>query len=113
MATDRGLKSIRNLILGCYADNIIDDEEFVLLYEANKSREIFPFWKFGKFDLDDWDDVQCQSELRFKKGDIYRLKDVLQIPEKVVCSQRTAKICSGIEATCILLKKKCISLSLY
>lgn len=103
MAAARGLQSARNILVLAYADDVIDDEEFLLLHEQNLSRQLFPYWKFNRFDLDTWDNVQCNSELRFKKEDIFRLYNVLEIPEKVICEQRS--ICSGIEALCILLKR--------
>lgn len=102
MAT-RGPRAVRDAILISYADNLIDDEEFVLLYDANISREVYPYWKFQRFDLDELNDVQCKTEFRFAKNDVIRLTESLQIPEKIVCSQRT--ICTGLEATCILLKR--------
>ena len=43
--------------------------EFSVLYEENYSREIFPYWKYDKFDLDGWDDAECKVELTFDKSD--------------------------------------------
>ena len=78
-------------------------EDYVYLYSTNQSREIFPYWKFNKFDFESWDDTECYKELRFRKDDIEKLLICLGIPEKVVCSQRTS--CAGLEGLCILLKR--------
>ena len=58
-----------------YVENIIDEDEFVLLYELNNSKEIYPFWKGDKFDLKDMDEAQCKREFRFLHSHIYYLKN--------------------------------------
>ena len=98
-----GLPSVREALLLAYSCNIIDAAEFAVLYEENTSREIFPYWKFEKFNFDDWDDTECRTELRFNKADIFLLLEVLRFPDKFVCSQRT--VCSKLEGLCILLKR--------
>jgi hypothetical protein len=40
--------------------DVIGIEDFVYLYQTNQSREIFPYWKFDKFDFESWDDTECQ-----------------------------------------------------
>ena len=75
MATDRCLKRARNVMLS-YVENIIDEDEFVLLYELNNSKEIYPFWKGDKFDLKDMDEAQCKREFRFLHSHIYYLKNI-------------------------------------
>ena len=52
------------------APELIDMEDYVSLYSTNQSREIFPYWKFNKFDFESWDDTECYKELRFGKDDI-------------------------------------------
>ena len=98
-----GLRGVREILLIAYADGLISDEELAVLYDENLSREIFPYWKTDNFNLDDWDDTECRTELRFTKGDLLSLKIALALPEKLVCPQRTT--CSGIEGLCILLKR--------
>ena len=71
--------------------------------KRNRSRELFPYWKAPKFDLDGWDNIECMTELRFEKSDLALLLEALRIPEKFVCPQRT--VCTGIEGLCILLKR--------
>ena len=47
-----GLQSIRNALTLVYAGNYISNAEFVLLYEYNRSKPVFPYWKFNAFNLD-------------------------------------------------------------
>ena len=103
MAAGYGLQSVRDVLLVSYFDDVIDDEEFTLLYEENYSRGIFPYWKYDKFDLDDWDEEECKVELRFDKSDLAVLLHALRFPDRFVCSQRA--VCSGMEGLCILLKR--------
>ena len=103
MATDRSLKATRDAILVAYSFDVIDDFEFALLYDLNKSREIFPFWKFEKFNLESLDEAQCRTEFRFIKSHIYELAVALNMPEKIVTEERVT--CTGIEGLCILLKR--------
>ena len=76
-----GLRETRNSLLSAVNENIIDDEEFLLLYDVNKSRDDYPYWIYDSFNLDNLDDSESWSEFRFLKNDIYRLKNVLQIPD--------------------------------
>ena len=48
MAT-RGLKDVREALLISYANNLIDEKEFILLYDTNMSREVYSYWKFQHF----------------------------------------------------------------
>ena len=77
MATDRCLKRARNSLLLSYVENIIDEDEFVLLYELNNSKEIYLFWKYDKFDLESTDEAQCKREFRFLHSHIYDLNSYL------------------------------------
>ena len=98
-----GLEAVRNALLLAYDENIIDDEEFALLYDYNQSKPLYPYWKFDAFNFDSWNEVECETELRFKKNDLASLMDCLQIPEELVCRQGT--VCSGFEGLLILLKR--------
>ena len=77
--------------------------EFAWLYDANSSRLTFPYYKFERFDIDAWDESECWSELRFGKQDLDLLREKLQIPDEIVCCQRSE--CEGMEGMCILLKR--------
>ena len=46
MATNRSLRAVREQILFAYAENITDADEFLLLYDANQSKPIYPYWKY-------------------------------------------------------------------
>ena len=103
MAARCGLSACRDILLYAVSESIIDDEEFMLLYDYNLSREIYPYWRYERFNLDSYDDGQCLTEFRFLRRDLETLADALQIPEKIVCPQRT--ICWKIEGLCIFLKR--------
>ena len=103
MAGANSLGSAREMLLIAYSEDLIDDIEFVLLYDLNLSRELYPYWKFDRFNLTSWDDSQCRTDLRFCKKDLALLIDVFQLPDTITCSQGT--VCSGIEGLCILLKR--------
>ena len=83
MATFR---EAREALLFAYQDGSIDDTEFALLYDLNSSENLeFPYWKYGRFDLDSMTDDECKAEFRFFKNDIYLLGEVLDIPDIVKC----------------------------
>jgi len=73
---DRGLRSVRRALLFAYQANVIDAVEF-----AGKTslRNFFPFWKFERFNFDDWDDTECRTELNL-------LLEALQLPDRFVSS---------------------------
>ena len=85
------------------AQQYITDAEFILFYDYNWSKPLFPYWKFEPFDVDTWDDVECMTELRFAKSDLPLLKQLLGIPDKISCRQGTT--CSREEGLFILLKR--------
>ena len=75
-----------NVLLFAYQDGSIDDTEFALLYDLNSSENLeFPYWKYGRFDLDSMTDDECKTEFRFFKNDIYLLGEVLDIPDIMKC----------------------------
>lgn len=95
---------MRNLLLESFDDGDISEDEFVLLYDANTSKNPdFPYDCYGKFDLDEMDDSECLAEFRFHKSDIPELLDALQLPQSFTCQQGT--ICDGVEALCITLRR--------
>ena len=98
-----GLQSVRDTLILARAQRCISDAEFVLLYNYNWSKPLFPYWKFEPFNVDTWDDEECRTELRFAKGDLPVLKELLGVPDKITCQQGTT--CSGEEALFILLKR--------
>ena len=101
MATFR---KTRECLLTGYAENLIDEEEFILLYDINTSKNPdFPYWTYEKFQLDNLTDDECKAEFRFLKNDIFELAEVLHIPEEVTTYNRV-KV-DGLEALCIFLKR--------
>ena len=49
-----GLREAREALLMAHFGNFINDEEFLLLYDINKSKNSdFPYWNYDTFDLDD------------------------------------------------------------
>ena len=68
---------------GTFAD-IFPDEEFVLLFDLHTSKNLgYLYWSYNEFDLEDWNDYECGSELRFLKGDVHRLFEAFVIPEEI------------------------------
>ena len=56
------LVQLREAPLIAFSDDIIDYEEFLILYELNISREICPIVFFDKFDLSAWNETfLCSS----------------------------------------------------
>ena len=98
-----GLSAVREALIIANAEEIIDEEDFVYLYDAFSSRPVYPYWKFEKFDENVWSDTECKTELRFAKDDLDLLFECLEIPQKITCQQRT--ICNGKEGLYILLKR--------
>ena len=99
-----GFREVREMLLYAHASNMIDDTEFVLLYDVNSSKNPdLPYWNYPKFDLDNLTDQECLTDFRFYKNDVYNLKDVFQIPDEIVCYNRT--VVDGLEALCIFLRR--------
>lgn len=77
----------------CYADNIISDEEFILLYDCYRSKN--PDFGYIKshdyFDLDIMNSADCKAEFRVEKADLSRLADALHIPAVFKCKQRSRR----------------------
>ena len=80
------LRSVRECLLFGFEENLLNDEEFILLYNINTLKNPdFPYWQYDPF--------------RFLKDDIH----LLQVPDEVVCYNRL--VVDGIEALCVLLKR--------
>jgi hypothetical protein len=74
-----GLQSARDALTFAYADHLIDDVEFALLFDYNQSKSIYPYWKYEEFDFQTWDEVECRTELRFYKNGLPLLMRYPQI----------------------------------
>ena len=79
-----------------------DDEEDMFLpileelVRPRKNLE-FPYWEYAHFNLERVAEDDCRAPFCFKKEDIGRLLNVLQIPDKVVCPNGT--IADGMESS--------------
>ena len=62
------LREVRDfLTVACFED-IIDEDEILLLWDLNASKNLdFPYEDYSRFDLDEMDDSECLAELRFQK----------------------------------------------
>ena len=89
MATNASLKALRNQLVLSYAENVIDSEDLILLYDANMSKGIYPYWKYSHFYIKTFDDEQGIVDFRFSKTHVDTLPDVLNIPDRVVTVQGT------------------------
>ena len=48
------LRNVRECLLFGFEENLLNDEEFIRLYEMNTSKNPdFPYWQYDPFDLDD------------------------------------------------------------
>ena len=98
------LRETRNCIAYAYRKGFINDREFVLLYDANRSKNPdFPYWNYERFELDELTNAECNAEFRFYKHDIYKLADALQLPDEFVTYN--GLIVESISALCIYLKR--------
>ena len=97
-------KETMDFIVLCYDQGIINDEEFLILYDSYKSPNLdLPYTSYPLFDLDEMEDDECLAEFRVKKRDIPVLAEALQIPDWITCNQRSEA--DGIEALCMFLKR--------
>ena len=97
-------REVRENLLLAYDDDIINDEEFLLLYDINTSKNLdFPYEQYGPFDLDKLSDDECLANFRFFKNDIYTLSEVMDMPDEFHTYNRV-KV-EKIEALCIFLRR--------
>ena len=103
-------KETRELTLLCYAENLLSDDEFLVLWENNQSSNPdFPWDSYGPFDLENIDEAECKAEFRVEKRDLPTLREVLGIPPTFKCPQRTMR---WDERTAHAIKTASLSLSL-
>ena len=101
MATSR---EEREALLFAYQDGSIDDTKFALSYDLNSCENLeFPYWKYGRFDLDSMTDDECKVEFRFLKNNVYLLGEVLDIPDIMKCPNGV--LVDGTEALSLLLMR--------
>jgi hypothetical protein len=80
------LRDIRELLFYANFDGLINEEEFILLYNLNTAKSPdLTYWKYEKYDLDNLCDDECLTEFRFLKNDVYNLADVMRLPDVLRC----------------------------
>ena len=98
VALAMAFKNVRNLLLINHNDGFIDDDEFFVLYDLFALKNLdFPYGLYAQLDLEELNESESFAEFRFGKRDIRILKEVLQIPDMITCSQRS--VCDGVEGT--------------
>ena len=87
-----------------YTVNLISDEEFLLLYDLHKSKNLdLPHDEHDKFDLGNLCEDECRADFRFEKKDSTCLAEVLQLPPVFKCPQ--GSVSDDIEGLCMLLRR--------
>jgi len=90
------LRQNREALLFAHDGGDINDEEFILLYDLNRSTNLdLPYWDYERFDLDSMNDDECKAEFRFLKDDIYTLYETIDFPQEIEC-------CNGFKVQGIL-----------
>ena len=102
MATNKSLRALREDLQLSFTYKMIDAEEFVLLYDANQSKDTYLYWKYEPFDIGMTDEELCFIHFRFAKNDLHVLLNELNTPDRVITTLVT--VSDGIEALYILLK---------
>ena len=97
--------SLRDVLLLEHDSGDLSDEELILLLEANEGKEnlSFDYWKHDLFCIDNFNDDECWADFRFKKDDLERLANALQLPE-VIETYNRVKV-DRMEALCLLLRR--------
>ncbi|XP_071946235.1 uncharacterized protein [Antedon mediterranea] len=99
------LHRVRDALVAAYISDVLDEEEFIMLYSMNSPSN--PDFQYKsdeyQFNLDKFNDDECNSYFRFQKNDIYRLKHALGVPPTVILENKS-KI-DGLEALCITLQR--------
>lgn len=94
----------RATLLHAHYDGLINDEEFLLLYDINTAKSPdLPYWNYNPFNLDRMTDDECKTEFRFLRNDIYRLIQVMNFPDTFKCYNGLTF--DAVEGICIFLKR--------
>ena len=97
-------KDVQNMLTLCLEKEIIDDEEFILLYEEYMPQNPpFPHSWYETFSLVNKDPAECKADFRVQKRDIPQLDEALRIPPISKCVN--GMICDRTEGLCIVLKR--------
>lgn len=97
-------KAVQEMLPFCLEEEIIDDEEFAVLYEEYTPQNLpFPHCQYDTFSLLNKDPAECKADFRVEKADIPLLIGALRMPPEFVCGNGT--VCDTTEGLCILLKR--------
>ena len=97
-------QKIQELLLPCLEEEIIDEEEFSVFYEAYAPQNLpFQHSVYEKFSLENKNSAECKADFRVDKRDIALLVEALGVQLIFRCSNGT--ICDGTEGLCIVLKR--------
>ena len=95
----------RETLLHAHFNNVTDDEEFVFLFYLNSSKiPDIKYWKYHTFDVNSYCD-DLVSQFRFIKRDTPRLRDVLDLPNEIMCHFYNDLVVNSPEALCIVLSR--------
>ena len=93
-------RKARDELLVSFCEEIINEDEFLLLYDANKSKNPkYPYCNNEIFTLQCKSEAKCKTDFCFEKCDI----DVLGLLDEIKCNQGT--ICDSTEGLCTVLKR--------
>ena len=97
-------KEFRDLLILLYADNIISDAEFVLLYETFTSKNPdFPYDSYERFNLDSMNAAECKAEFRVEKQDVPRLVQALLVLRAEKYLRRYGRFMHAAQTCCVPL----------
>ena len=97
-------KAVQEMLLFCLEEEIIDDEEFAVLYEEYTPQNLpFRHCQYDMFSLLNKDPAERKAYFRVEKADIPSLIDALRMPPEFVCGNGT--VCDATGGLCILLKR--------
>ena len=87
-----------------YGSNLINEQEFVPLYDCHRSANPdFPYWNYERFDLDEKSNDECKAEFRFHREAIYKLAEQLQLPDEI--TTYNGLVVASVPALCMYLKR--------
>ena len=93
----------REALLLAHHFKFLSHEEFFLLYDLNKPKNPEIPYAERHFDIDDLCDDECQANFRFFRNDIYRLTEVLDLPDEIECYN--GLVVDKVEALAMFLKR--------
>ena len=91
-------KKVHEMLCLCLIEEIIDEEKFVLLYEAYRPSNL-PF-SHSAYEKSRKDPAECKADFRVEKRNILLFLDALKVPPVFQC--RNGTICDGVEGLCIM-----------